>query len=63
MQVHEAKLFNVSSMAFAAGLVYDAHLIGRTDCLLMVPALGAYLCLHVRHAGLVTWSGRTVLMI
>ena len=61
-QVHEARLCNVSSMACAAGSVNDAHMIGRTDCLLMMPALDVHLCLRVRHAGLVTWSGRTALV-
>ena len=49
-------------MACAAGSVNDAHKIGRTDCLLIVPALDVPLCMCVQYASLITWSGRTALV-
>ena len=51
-QVHGAGLFNASSMAYAAGSVHDAHKIGRTDCLLMLPVLNVRWCMCVQYAGL-----------
>ena len=49
-------------MAYAAGSVNDAHKIGRTDCLLMLPVLDVRLCMCVQYASLITWSGRTALV-